>query len=1209
MRITDFLKPLSNFQYSVNLTYDFDDDDKIKSYIPTSNSLDLLEDVLLSTQVQSRKRARLLTGAYGKGKSHFTLALTALLAGKDKSLFENILDKSKSINNNLYKNILEYSEKKKKYFPVIINANALDLRATFLQALRDSLKKAGLAELMPSTFFDAAVQKIFDWKNDFPATYDKFSKSIDDSVDDFVAGLKEYDRAKYSLFAKLHPSLTSGSEFNPMQGLDVIKVYESVADELEGQGYSGIFVVYDEFGKYLEGSSEIKDTMDIKMLQDFAEKCNDRFNKSQLHLFLISHKQIDNYIGKIAKEKVDAFKAVKERFKTVSIESNDIEIYEMVGQVLKKDAGKFGTFIARHKTQFDELKKLLNNSGRSAQRKLGAFGKIANKIGDQFVEQCYPLHPYSMLILPKVSELIAQNERTIFTFLASDEKNTAPNFAKVCKDAFPILEPDIIYDYFEPQFRGEPYGSDIRKQWQIANSAVAKLNASESVLAIKIVKTLALIYIINQFEVLPPSLDLIYEIYSCTYNKSEISRAINLLNEEQLLIELQFKPHVKIKESSGNNIPEMIKEESLRLDHGFNYKVVLQKALTTQYFYPTIYNDEHEITRYFWFDFIEYSDLAEIENIDEYISNIQADGAILAVLLNAKEKNKAIEIISRFNNERIVFVLPKDPARIRAQLLEYEAINTLIKKYSNNDILVDELKYIREDLHDLIDNYIDVNYLKPEHKKSLVYYLGDKIEIARKSELSLLLSRICDNVFAHTPIIVNENINRNSISPQMKTARQKIISNLFERNSKENIGLASSQDINVFRSLFVVTNIISDPNHPVVDITQAREDVRYVLDIINDFFLSSSLSEKCFSILYDRLINPEQGIGLKRGVIPFYIAAVICMHKSGVVIYSRTREIPMSTNLILSINEAPDKYKIKLQNWDVDVDSYISRLETIFSQYLDHSDKEYSVFYFIVNAMQRWHAQLPKFNRETKLYCNDKLELKKEKIETTKIKEILSRPECNAHEVLFSDFSEVFGIEDFSVITRKLGEIKKEVDKNVLNIIKYISKSIMKLLNRGDEVSLSSALLDYYDDLSDATKHHMFGSDAAKFLEVAKAPGNSEEQIVRSLVRKLTTIRIEDFSDEMLNGLNTIITKAKDEIDNYNNETKLVGSTSSGYKLMFENKEGAEQVRQVDALVPTPQTKILYNNILADLEDFGESMTEVEKAQVLLEVLRSILKN
>ena len=58
-----------------------------------------------------------------------------------------------------------------------------------------------------------------------------------------------------------------------------------------------------------------------KMLQDFAEKCN-RSGSTQMHLMLISHKEISNYIDKLPKQKVDGWRGVSERFQHIHLNNN-----------------------------------------------------------------------------------------------------------------------------------------------------------------------------------------------------------------------------------------------------------------------------------------------------------------------------------------------------------------------------------------------------------------------------------------------------------------------------------------------------------------------------------------------------------------------------------------------------------------------------------------------------------------------------------------------------------------------------------------------------------------------------------------------------------------------------------------------------------------------------------------------------------------------
>ena len=100
--LKDHIEVAKGFQTSVNIAYDLHDANKVASFIPTMSSLDIIEDVLLSTAPNSTDRARILIGAYGKGKSHIILVLLSMLFKKDKALFSRLLDKMQTYNSDLY---------------------------------------------------------------------------------------------------------------------------------------------------------------------------------------------------------------------------------------------------------------------------------------------------------------------------------------------------------------------------------------------------------------------------------------------------------------------------------------------------------------------------------------------------------------------------------------------------------------------------------------------------------------------------------------------------------------------------------------------------------------------------------------------------------------------------------------------------------------------------------------------------------------------------------------------------------------------------------------------------------------------------------------------------------------------------------------------------------------------------------------------------
>ena len=1197
--LVKIIKPLEGFQYSVNIAYDIYDDKKIKSYIPSCSSLQIIGDLLSSTENKSTDRARILTGSYGKGKSHLILYTLALLAGRDASLFSTAIKKAGEINPDLAKNIEAYLNSKKKLLPVIVNANSMDIKSTLLQSLSLALEQAGIKDIMPTTFFDVAIEKIMTWKKDFQETYSLFEKKVGESGATFINQLREYNQSYYDLFIKVYPFLTSGSEFNPLEGSDVISVYESVVESIKTKGYNGIFVVYDEFGKFLEGSVEKTSAMDIKIIQDFAEKSN-RSGANQLHIMLISHKGIDNYIGRLSKIKVDAWKAVSNRFKAITIENNEAELFDMVATVLARDENLYHDFLSVHTKSFGHLKEIV--------QKDHAFSGI-NQYGD-LAEKCYPLHPYSLLMLPKVSELVAQNERTIFTFLSSTEKYSVPYFLRTDSAVFPLIEPDYIYDYFEPLFKGEPYGSNIKKQWQIATSALSKLKESDNLLAEKIVKTLILIYCINDFEVLPPSWDIICDIYSTHYAWAEIESAKQVLKDYHLLIELLYKPYVRITEGSSHNALEMIQQEKYRIESGFDPKHVLNELLNVKYLYPVQYNDENEIVRYFEFQFVDSGDLKFISQQGMELDT-NADGVVFGILLsNEQELQTAKTRILEINNQRAVFILPNETYRYTELTLEYLAVQNLIDFYSGKEIeLVDELSYILEDRFNVLNAYIENTYFRFAKRLSTVFYQAKEQNIVRKAHLPRLLSDITANIFNRTPKIVNELINRNELSGPIKNARSKILSALLSERIVKDLGLqGNGPELNIMRSTLIIPGILINGDNPRLEYNCTDGRFRAILQVIRAHILNSSQADNVnLGELYDTLIKPEYGYGLKKGVIPIFLAIAFTQYKDHIIVRRKDREYAPSAALLADIEFSPRDFKVVLEQWDEDKDSYVAGLENIFSQFINTADRANGVFTYIVKAMRRWYLQLTKFEVTTKLVCDKKGMVSSADSSSLKFRNSLSNSEINPHEFLFKQLPSIFKVTTLADTLLGVRVAFQNISATYGNLhVKFIHE-IKILFGAKEGESLTSTIANFYDDLKPATKEHLFNGKNGMFLDIAKHPNNDEFKLVEAIARALFNLRMGDFNDDIMNCFLEGVQAVRDDILAYNSNADSASTALGSYKIVFSDENGDVVTRQFDATQDSQEGQFLYNELTSALEDYGEAISTEEKRQILFKILKELM--
>lgn len=139
------------FQSSINLEFDYNDDEKILSFIPTPSACELIENLTSAASDTSTQRAKVLVGAYGRGKSHAVLMAASLLSRKEAGLFDPFLEKCFTVNKNLGDYLKEYVASERKLLPVFISGTGKSLVQSFLYELSRALHAAGLEELMPQT--------------------------------------------------------------------------------------------------------------------------------------------------------------------------------------------------------------------------------------------------------------------------------------------------------------------------------------------------------------------------------------------------------------------------------------------------------------------------------------------------------------------------------------------------------------------------------------------------------------------------------------------------------------------------------------------------------------------------------------------------------------------------------------------------------------------------------------------------------------------------------------------------------------------------------------------------------------------------------------------------------------------------------------------------------------------------------------------------
>ena len=335
-----------SFKSSINLYLNLNNRDKVLRYIPTKSSVSFLNEYLEAVR-NNKEQASLFIGPYGKGKSHLLLVLLAIVSMERSSanteVVEKLIEKIKSVDEigeDVAENITAIWENKGRFLPVLITNTQDDLNQAFLYGLNDALKREGILDLIPDTYYSLAVEKILSWEQDYPDTYELFENAVGEqglSIGELKAGLASFSKKDLMIFTSIYPQLTSGSEFNPMVASDPFSLYKSVRDKLVDEyGYSGIYIVFDEFSKYIESQSGTSTGGNMKLLQDMCELANDSKN-AQIFITMVAHKSIKEYGKYLSAETINAFTGIEGRIIEKLFVTSSKNNYELIKNAIIKD--------------------------------------------------------------------------------------------------------------------------------------------------------------------------------------------------------------------------------------------------------------------------------------------------------------------------------------------------------------------------------------------------------------------------------------------------------------------------------------------------------------------------------------------------------------------------------------------------------------------------------------------------------------------------------------------------------------------------------------------------------------------------------------------------------------------------------------------------------------------------------------------------------
>jgi len=214
-------------------------------------------------------------------------------------------------------------------------------------------------------------------------------------------------------------------------------LFRAFQKAIEGHA-SGLILVIDELGKFLEYEARHYGANDIYLLQAIAEHAC-RGANANLYLFVLLHQSFDQYAKGLGESLKKEWSKVQGRFE-------EVPFLETAEQTLRVMTTCFDRSFSESEqaTIENNVKRIVGvmNEGKALP------GAMTLSEAQTLFIDCYPLHPLTAILLPHLCQRVAQNERTLFSYIGSGESSGFKDTIKKLNSVDDFVMPFHVFDYF-----------------------------------------------------------------------------------------------------------------------------------------------------------------------------------------------------------------------------------------------------------------------------------------------------------------------------------------------------------------------------------------------------------------------------------------------------------------------------------------------------------------------------------------------------------------------------------------------------------------------------------------------------------------------------------------------------------------------------------------------------------------------------------------
>lgn len=865
---------------------------------------------------------------------------------------------------------------------------------------------------------------------------------------------------------------------------EIFNRYYSIGKDKENKV---LFILIDEFGKFLEYASKHNPEKELYFVQQLAEFCNNPTHN--IVLITTVHQSLESYAYSLSKTQQQEWTKVKGRFREITFNEPVEQLLFLAAEHIAKNF--------ENETPTKEIDKCLKISAETKSFNFNSdfLNEIASKL--------YPLDILSANILTLSLQRYGQNERSLFSFLESSDHT---GLTKFNKQENPFYNLSNVYDYLNFNFYSfltSRYNPDF-SAWSSIRSSIEEVERAFDSNINNYIKAVKTIGLLNIFSASGAILDLNFFI---DYLKTAcgVSEAKEVIKNLEIKNIIRYRSHSKrfiLFEGTDLDIHTALIEAGNKISEVVDITTLLNKHIQFNPVFAKQYSFSTGTPRYFEFKISDYP--------NNYNPEGEIDG-IVNLVFNSKLKEDDIQNKSKQQKEAVIYCFFKNSSEIKNLLFEIEKIQKVILENEKDKVASRELESINSSQVRLLNHYI-TDSIYSGSKDVKWFFNGEEKKIADKRDFNKLLSQVCSIVYDATPVYKNEMVNKHKISSSIHTAKKRYFSALANDWNKENLGFEDSKfppEKTIYLSLLKENNIspIRENRTDVISIDSAS--TFYKLWKASEDFLESAKSEQ-LKISELAEILSKRPFKLKQGLIDFWVPTFLFLKRDDFAVFNDESYIPnLSEENLELIAKYPEKYSIKtfdIEGVKLDIfNSYRTFLNIATEDKFDNNSFIETIKPFIV-----FFKQLPEYSKNTKRLSPSALKIRKA-IATSK----------DPEETFFDAFPSALGL-TLSTLQKDNSKLQN-FTTSLQDSVRELRTAYDELVNRFEDfictefVGQSSEFEKYKEHLQkrfSKLKKHMLLSNQKTFVQRLDSPLDDRKAWLNSIVQAIAGKTLEAFSDE-----------------------------------------------------------------------------------------------